>query len=156
MAKKTYKLFDLASNQLQTAIVLFCSGSDRFSVITLAGAADVIFSQLVTRAGKDNFTNYMLKKENDSCSIKEAGKQINDTFFINAMKHLDPGEDEYVSLDPDECALGAILKALANYNMLDGKNEKLIIGFRAWIQINLDLKKYNIPSLDHAAENQLS
>ncbi len=144
MTKETYKLFDLAANQLETAIMLFCSGDDKFSVITLAGAADVIFCQLVTRIGQDNFTKIISKEENDPRSIPEVGKDINDTLHINALKHLDPGEDEYVSLDADECALGAILKAIANYNMLEGKNENLINGFRAWAQINLDLKKYNI------------
>ncbi len=58
---------------------------------------------------------------------------------------MDPGGDEYINIDIHECALAAILKALTNYNMLEGKNETLILGFRAWAQSNLDLKKYNIP-----------
>lgn len=155
MAKNTYKLFDLAANQLETAIMLFCSGGDRFSVITLAGAADVIFCQLVTRAGKDNFTKIISEKENDPRSIQEVGKDINDTLHINSLKHLDPGEDEYTTLDADECAFGAILKAIANYNMLEGKNENLINGFLAWAQINMDLKKYNIPDMkDNPTQQQ--
>lgn len=143
MTKNTYKRFDLAAEQLEAAIVLFCSGGDRFSVITLAGAADVIFGQLVTRDGKDNFTQILMKKEKDPRSIQDAGNEINDMIGINAIKHLDPGGDEYIDIDADECALAAILKALANYNMLEEKNEKLIQGFRAWIKENLDLKKYS-------------
>lgn len=145
MTKKIHKRFDLAAEQLEAAIVLFCSGGDRFSVITLAGAADVIFSQLVMRTGKDNFTQILIKKENDPRSPEEIGREINDLLGINAAKHLDPGDDEYITIDADECALAAILKALANYNMLEGKNEALILGFRVWAQTNLDLKKYNIP-----------
>lgn len=145
MTKKIHKRFDLAEEQLEAAIVLFCSGGDKFSVITLAGAADVIFSQLVARENKENFTQLLMKKENDPRSIQEAGKEINDILGINAVKHLDADEDEYITIDVDECALAAILKALVNYNMLEGKNETLILGFRAWTQTNLDLKKYNIP-----------
>lgn len=145
MSKKIYKRFDLAAEQLEAAIVLFCSGGDKFSVITLAGAADVIFSQLVTRENKDNFTQILMKNENDQRSLQEAGKEINDILGINAVKHLDTDGDEVVTIDVDECALAAILKALVNYNMLEGKNENLILGLRAWAQTNLDLKKYNIP-----------
>ncbi len=152
MIKKIYKRFDLAEEQLEAAIVLFCSGGDKFSVITLAGAADVIFSQLVTRESKDNFTQILMKKENDQRSLRDVGKEINNILGINAIKHLDPGDDEYMTIDVDECALAAILKALANYNMLEGKNENLILGFRAWAQINLDLTKYNIPGTSDTKE----
>lgn len=144
MSEKTYKLFNLAENQLKTAVMLFITGGDKFSVITLAGAADVIFSELVVKTGKENFTEIILKKENDKRKRQEVGREINDTLCINALKHFDPDEDEYVSLDTEGCALGAILKALANYNVLEEKNEALIIGFHSWIQANIDLKKYQI------------
>lgn len=147
MKKKEYSRFDLASKQLETAIMLFITGGDRFSVITLAGAADTIFSELVTREKKENFTVYLLKKENDKRKPQEIGKEINNMLFINALKHLDPGDDDYISFDAEECALGAISKAIANYSMLDGKNDKLIKGFWAWVRINLDINKYNIPPI---------
>lgn len=47
MTLKSYTRFELAENQLEAAIGLFGSGGDRFSVISLAGAADVILSRLV-------------------------------------------------------------------------------------------------------------
>ncbi len=154
MPKETHKRLDLAAKQLETAIVLFCRGDDRFSIITLAGAADVIFCELVTRAGKDNFTNVLLKKENGTCSLSEIGKDVNNVLHINDVKHLDPDEDEYTTMDADECALGAILKAIANYNILEGKNEQLINGFLAWTQINLNLKKYNITHIPTGEEKK--
>ena len=144
MTAELYKRFDLAANQLETAIMVFLTGGDKFSVITLAGAADVIFCQLVLRQGKENFTDFMLKETNDTRTRQEAGKEINDTLRINALKHFDKDDDEYVSIDVDECALGAILKAIANYNMLDGKNDKLIQAFLYWVKTNLDPKKYNV------------
>jgi hypothetical protein len=59
MSIEEYKRFDLAANQLETAIMLFLTGGDKFSAITLAGAADVIFSELVNREEKDNFTDLL-------------------------------------------------------------------------------------------------
>src|SRR5579871_2279833 len=108
MNKTKYNRFDLASTQLKTAIRLFVTGGDRFSVITLAGAADVIFSELVTREKKENFTIFLLKKEQDERRPQEAGKEINDILSINVLKHFDPGDDDYISLDVEESALGAI------------------------------------------------
>ena len=145
MNKTKYNRFDLASTQLKTAIRLFVTGGDRFSVITLAGAADVIFSELVTREKKENFTIFLLKKEQDERRPQEAGKEINDILSINVLKHFDPGDDDYISLDVEESALGAISKAIANYSMLDGKEDMLIVGFWSWVKANLDTKKYNIP-----------
>lgn len=143
--KKTYQRFQLAANQLKTAIVLFMTGIDRLSAITLAGAADVILCELVNREGKKNFTDLMCEKENREHKRK-TGNEINNLLYINALKHFDKGDEEYIELDVEECALGAISKALANYNMLNGKDDKLILAFRYWAQTNLDLKKYNIDS----------
>jgi len=63
MSLQTYTRFELAENQLTSAIGLFVSGRDRFSVITLAGAADVILSQLVKHRGQETFTERLAQKE---------------------------------------------------------------------------------------------
>jgi hypothetical protein len=144
MTVRVHKRLDLALNQLRTAIMLFVTGRDRFSVITLAGAADVILSELVLREGKENFVDTVSKKEGKSRSRKDVGRDINDEFCINIAKHMDPGDDDYVDIEVEDCAIGAILKALANYNMLDGRDVNLIQGFRYWLSCNVDLNKYNI------------
>lgn len=147
MSQKAHKRFDFATNQLEMALKLFLAGGDKFSVITLAGAADVIFSELVSRKGKENFTGIISKKEKDTRSRQEVGKEINNILFINALKHFDPGDDEYLTFDVDECALGAIFKALANYNILEGKKGELIQAFSCWVRNNLDLKKYSLDNV---------
>jgi hypothetical protein len=63
MTIKSYTRLELAANQLESAIGLFVAGRDRFSVITLAGAADVILSQLVIKSGQENFTETVLRSE---------------------------------------------------------------------------------------------
>ena len=144
MTKKTHKRFDLALNQLKTAIMLYITGSDKCSAITLAGAADVIFSELALREGKENFADIISKEENKVQTRKKVSREINDALCINALKHFDPDDDVYIMMDVDSCALGAILKALANYSMLNRKDNRLIQGFRYWLKNNVDLRKYNI------------
>lgn len=148
MSLRIYKRIELAENQLKTAIGLFVSGGDKFSATSLAGAADVILCRLASNLGKENFTEFSLREETTNGGpgrTKEShGKNINDTLFINDLKHMDEGEDGYIDTDVDECALGAILKALANYIIVAGRDKDFVKAFLAWVQLNLDPKKYNI------------
>ena len=148
MTKRTYSRLELAENQLRSAIVLFIQGGDRFSVITLAGAADVIFAQLVIRAGKKNFTEISLVDRAAAGappqSREEYGQAMNDVLFINQLKHMDKGDDGFLELDPEESALGAILKTLVNYAILEGKSAPLVLAFRAFMVQSLDAGKYNV------------
>lgn len=148
MSLRIFKRIELAESQLKTAIGLFVSGGDKFSSISLAGAADVILCRLVSNLEKENFTEFLLKqaaaKGGQSETIQSLGRCINDTLFINDLKHMDDGEDGYIDIDVEECVLGAILKALANYVILAGRDKDFVQAFLAWVQLNLDPKKYNI------------
>lgn len=142
---KSHSKFDIATKQLESAIGLFVSDRDKFSAITLAGAADTIFNQFLLDQGKENFTDHSRKMEAEKTGVLhtlgEHGKEINDTLRINALKHLDRNEDEYVEMDLDECALAAISKAVANYVGLDGREADFIQAFLCWVKINVDPKK---------------
>lgn len=142
--RKTYKRFQLAAKQLETAIILFLTEQDRLSAITLSGAADVIFCELVNREGKKNYTDILTSKEGGERRREDVGKEINNLLCINQLKHFDEGDEEYIRLDVNECAVGAILKALVNYNMLDGKDDNLILAFRYWVKMNLDPERYDL------------
>lgn len=148
MSTETYTRLQLAESQLKSAIGLFIAGQDKFSVITLAGAADVILARLVLNAGKETFTDSMLEKHRAACGPAETreirGKAINDTLFINHLKHMDDDDDGYIEIEPEECALGAILKALANYLQVHGHQRDLFNAFRLWMTQNLDHGKYNV------------
>lgn len=148
MTLKTCTRFELAEHQLEAAIGLFVSGRDRFSVISLAGAADVILSRLVINRGQDNFTELSLKRGLDRGGIVETreayGKSMNDTLFINQIKHMDDDDDGIINMEPEECALGAILKALVNYIILEGHQKDFVQAFKLWVRLNLDPKKYNV------------
>ncbi len=148
MSKAKYSKFELASNQLETAIGLFVSGGDRFSVITLAGAADVIFSQLVLNKGEPNFTDHLLANDADVSSKamrrQQYGREVNDTLFINDLKHMDSIKDHSVTFDAETCAIAAILKAVANIVDLGGREFDFVQAFLAWVRLNLDPKNFNI------------
>lgn len=148
MTLKSYSRFELAENQLEAAIGLFVSGGDRFSVISLAGAADVILSRLVINRGQENFTEHSLRLEvergGEPGTRETHGKGINDTLFINQIKHMDDDDDGFIDMEPEECALASILKALANYVILAGHQKDIVLAFKAWVRLNLDPKKYNI------------
>jgi hypothetical protein len=85
-----------------------------------------------------------VKKGGPERTRAEAGKAVNDMLLINAL-HFDKGDNGIVEVDDlEECALAAILKAMANYVVLSGKKEDWVQAFFFWIKQNLDPKKYNV------------
>lgn len=142
---RSHSKFDIAANQLESAIGLFVSDRDKFSAITLAGAADTIFNQLLLNQGKENFTDHsrkkLAKKTGKLQTRGEHGREINDVLRINALKHMD-NNDDYVEMDLDECALAAILKAVANYIDLAGREADFIKAFLYWVKLNVDPEKF--------------
>ncbi|CAE6868261.1 hypothetical protein R69658_07994 [Paraburkholderia aspalathi] len=150
MTVREYTRFQLAENQLEAAIGLFIVGRDRFSVITLAGAADVILSRLALDNSESNFTDTLMQGEIRSGAVARSrvdhGREINDVLFINDMKHMDKDEDGFIDMDPDECAFGAIMKAMVNYIAIVGRKNSLATAFLLWVNKNIDSKKYNVSS----------
>ncbi len=143
MSMVKHSRIHLALDQFETAIALFLAKKDYCSVITLAGAADVIFCQVITRRGKENFTDMISKEDGRGLSRQQTGREINDMFFINEMKHFDRNDDEIVEFNPFENAYGCILKGLVNYKMIAGQTPPLD-SFLAWMKENLDPDIYNI------------
>ncbi|MBY4733695.1 hypothetical protein K6V90_24465 [Cupriavidus pauculus] len=149
MPAKTYTRLQLAADQLYAAVCLFITHRDRFSVITLAGTADVILSRLVLNTGQENFTDSIIKMEvekgEQGRTRAETGKAVNDMLLINALKHFDENDSGIVEVDDlEECAFAAILKAMANYVALAGRNEDWVRAFFLWVSKNMDPAKYNV------------
>ncbi len=145
MTIKTYQRFDLAVNQLDTAVRLFIGGRDRLSVITLAGAAHTILSQLVENIGEKTFIEGLIEGAEDPKRARSAmGKHVNDLLFINALKHMDDDDDGHVVMDVEQCALASILIAITNFVTLRGRGTPFVEVFLAWVQQNLDPTIYNI------------
>jgi hypothetical protein len=135
----THTKLDVATEQLRSAVMLFCSGRDRFSAITLAGAADVILSQLLLNSGKENFSDSLMRAEAESTGVLPEraahGRAVNDMLMINALKHMDPGDDGYIEMDVRVSALATVAKAVANYVSLTGDEPDFVQAFKLWARI---------------------
>jgi hypothetical protein len=131
---------DVASAQLKTAVLLFVTDQDRISSITLAGAADVILSQLLLNAGKPNFSDQLMKLDADKTGVipnrSEHGRAVNDMLMINALKHMDSGDDEYVEMDLFVSSMATVAKAVANYVALCGDDVDFVHAFKLWAQVH--------------------
>jgi hypothetical protein len=135
----THSKLDIATAQLRSAVMLFCSGRDRFSATTLAGAADVILSQLLLNAGKENLSDDLMRADAKITGVMPAraahGRAVNDLLMINALKHMDLGDDDHMEMDIRVSALAAVAKAVANYVRLSGDEADFVQAFRLWAQI---------------------
>jgi hypothetical protein len=142
-----YHKFDIATGQLETSIRLFLvDGCDMFSAITLAAAAGEILHRLVLNAGKRPFVDYVVSVNdfrNSGPTPKRSSiiSHIHNILFINELKHLDEKKAEFVEFDAEECAIAAILKAMADYKTLTGKHTEAMNAFYAWTYQNLDSAK---------------
>ena len=126
-------------------------------MITLAGAADVLLSRLVMDQGRENFTQRLARRDAEQggtpAGVAAHGKAINDLLFINQLKHMDDGDDGFIELDPEECALAAIAKAMVNYVALAGDQKDIVLAFKAWARLNLDPTRYNAQGALRAADS---
>lgn len=136
MTEKTISKLALAQQQLETAIGLFVSRRDRVSAITLAGAADGILHGLVLKAGKQPFSDYAMAVREalsgETPAKAKYARHINDQLNINDLKHMDEGDKDEVTFDPDISALGAILKAIANHHVLIPEHPDFIKAMLHW------------------------
>jgi hypothetical protein len=133
---KTHSKLDIATAQLRSAVMLFCSGRDRFSAITLAGAADVILSQLLLNDGKENFSDHLMREDAAKTGVMPTraahGREVNDMLSINAFKHMDPGDDDHIEADVLIDSAAAVSKAVANYVGLVGHDADFVRIFKLW------------------------
>jgi hypothetical protein len=112
---------NLALTQLETALRLYFEGKDFASVITLAGAADEIFGQLLRASGRpnslDNITKAIAAISNrlfgEVAVSKETVERAN--LARNKLKHWNAGESLVVKLDLEEEARDMLNRAIDNY-----------------------------------------
>jgi hypothetical protein len=125
MAKVRYRRLDLAARQLETAVWLFLEGRDRFSVITLAGAASGILTQLVLKAGKQPFADYgrLIAKEHTGIEPQRSKyiREVNLRFSIDLLKHHAANDPLTIDLDEQQAAEDAVTRALCDYIELCGQ-----------------------------------
>jgi len=143
MSAALHSKLDIARAQLGSAVMLFANEIDGVSAITLAGAADVILSQLLLNAGKKNFSDELMKKEAETSGVMPArdahGHAVNNMLMINALKHMDSGDDDFLEMDVFVSSLATVAKAVANYVMLIGVSaheQDFVKVFKMWATIH--------------------
>lgn len=136
MPKLKYHRMEIASRQLETAVVMFLNGRDRFSVITLAGAASNILSQLVRNQGGEPFIDHSRRVHDALVGFtpprEKYNKYINDRLGINALKHHSADDVIYIELDEEKAAEDAISKAIADYVIVKEQEEPFVKAFLSW------------------------
>jgi hypothetical protein len=55
--------------------------------------------------------------------------------MINAMKHMDPGDDDHLDMDVRISGLATVSKAVANYVKLCGDNADFVEVLRCWARV---------------------
>ncbi len=142
--KKFHKK-DIATQQLKTAIDLLLSNNDLSSVITLAGAASNILSQLVRNEGKEPFIDFACKVHNfykgNTPPRKKYSHYTDKILGIIMHKHMSNTDNEFVILDLERCAVDAVIKAIMDYTTLFGQEDYFIKNFLAWSWKNEDSSK---------------
>lgn len=128
---------EIARSQLQTAINLFLNNVDLSSVITLAGAASNILSQLVRNAGETPFIDFACEvyeshNKGQTPPREKYNHHIDKLLGISVHKHMSSKCPLTISIDLEKCAPYALTKAVADYVTLYGQQENLIKAFLAW------------------------
>jgi hypothetical protein len=142
MAKTRYLRLDIAARQLETAVWMFLEGKDRFSVITLAGAASGILTRLVLNAGKQPFADYgrlIMNEHSGSMPTRDKyNRRINVVFGVDALKHHAANDPPTIELEEERAAENAIIRAMADYIELRGQSEPFAQAFLRWTWVSRD------------------
>jgi hypothetical protein len=123
---------EVALSQIETALDLFLSGGNLFSVITLAGAGEEILGRYLKAQGKKSamdqgveaFQAIYWELFRKNRNTKDAQKVLNEA--KNQAKHMGPRgsklapEHEVVELDPHDSAVHMLTRAIENYYGLTG------------------------------------
>jgi len=111
----------VALTQLETALRLYDGGEDYYSVVTLAGAADEIFGRLLELQGGVSALA-SLTKAAAAIHLQVHGTPGSEKAFIeranlarNALKHLNAGGADRVTIDIREEAADMLDRAISNY-----------------------------------------
>jgi hypothetical protein len=140
MPKEKYLRLDLARQQLETAVALFFR-KDYVSVITLAGAASGILTQLVLNAGKEPFVDYGRTLQSTLYGQATPGREtynrfINDKFGVNALRHHGASDPDMIALNVDVQAEKALTRAVVDYIELRGQTEPFVTALLQWLWVN--------------------
>lgn len=126
MSVEKHDRLRMAERQLNTALALYFEGTDYYSVITLAGAADEVFGQVLRFQGQEPRLEE-IKKSVAAIYKKLYGRELDPKEVANranharnALKHWNKEQPIVVEFDVLEEAKDMLERAIANYWALYG------------------------------------
>jgi hypothetical protein len=125
MAIEEHDIKRIALTQLETALRLYFERQDYYSVVALAGAADVIFGGLLEASGLDSslktIKESVVVMHQHMTGITITEKNVADLANLtrNALKHWSAGQPPVVSFDVIEEAQDMLNRAIDNYWALE-------------------------------------
>jgi hypothetical protein len=123
---KLHKI-EIAKRQLHSAIDLYFAGGDYLSVITLAGAAEEIFGNLLRRQSKIALLDHAVVFEAEQGGIRDfktLAKQLNNV--RNALKHANEEQEDEIRVEHSD-AIIMLGRAIVNYLSLDQSEMKRMV-----------------------------
>jgi len=117
----TYQSYDVAIEQLHTALELYFEGKYYFSVITLAGAAEEILGKAAkAQKGYNSLEMYAKAQMGMHKKIKNEDLPLKDfidyqNHYKNKTKHVNPSKEPKLTLDKREEAIDMLNRAIDNY-----------------------------------------
>ena len=117
---------DVALRQLETALRLYFEGEDYYSVVTLAGASEEVFGQLLKESGHENAMDSLkqdvaaIHKVLSDVDLPEKDIVERANKERNSLKHWDPGKPTVFESDTQKEAKDMLDRAVDNYCGLTG------------------------------------
>ena len=136
---------DFAKEQLDVSIELFLSARSYASALTLAGAAEEVFGQLLKLKEQSNALNSEYEINADVEQLL-SGKSVNFKDFLdrknksrNALKHLDSLSEVNLEITSEiECdALKMIVRASDNFKRLGYEQSQVMLDLESWFYENI-------------------
>ena len=130
-----------ALSQLEMALRLYFEGDELYSVITLAGASDGVWGELLEQRGHENawgsLTKAMLEIDKKLGLASMTSKNANDWVngIRNALRHFADLPQDH-SGDPKEAAELMLERAIENYFKLTGTLTAAMMRFQAEVLIS--------------------
>jgi hypothetical protein len=111
---------EIAKRQIEVASELFFSGGDFLAVVTLAGAAEEILSNLIKRQGQPAMIDRLVALDKRLTGGRDFAAVVKEVNAVrNALKHARDRDEDEIDIEPGE-AIAMLSRAVVNYVLLEG------------------------------------
>jgi hypothetical protein len=120
---------DVAKRHIEVAIRLWSESEDPTCVVTLAGAAEEVLGNMISRGDEPNMMARMIDMARErgwNATNRTIYRHVNRV--RNALKHAGDSEEDEFEFDPEE-GRAMILRAMVNYQTVTGALSPIMEAF---------------------------